>query len=453
MKKKPASPSRPSQTTPPPKGAAPARPAKAPAPKAAAPAAKGGAKRRIVLAFSGGLDTTFCVLWLREQTGAEIVTVTVDTGGFRPGELDAIAARARSLGVKDHRTVDAKQVVFDRFVAYLIKGNCLRGGTYPVSVGAERTAQAEAAVTVARAIGAEGIGHGSTKAGNDQIRFDVAIRALAPELKIYAPIRELGWSRQQESDWLLERGITTPAKTVAYSVNEGLFGTTIGGKETHDPWAMPPEAAYTATVAPSAARDEAEELVVGYEQGVPVSVDGKRMAGPALVAALNARAKPHGVGRGIHLGDTILGVKGRLAFEAPGPLILIQAHRDLEKLVQTRWQSFWRETLGSFYGNLMHEGLYYDPVMRDLEAFLDSVNARVTGEVRVRLFKGAVTVTGVRSPYSMMNPAVAVYGEGASAWSGEEASGFARIYGMATSLALRAGAAAGAARPAGKERS
>lgn len=410
----------------------PRRPVKPVAvPKPAEPGAK------IVLAFSGGLDTTFCVLWLREQTGAEIVTVTVDTGGFRPGELDAIAERAKSLGVKDHRTVDARGVVFERFVAYLIKGNCLRGGGYPVSVGAERTAQAEAAVKVARDIGAQAIGHGSTKAGNDQIRFDVAIRALAPELQIHAPIRALGWSRQQESDWLKERGITVPAKTVAYSVNEGLFGTTIGGKETHDPWAMPPEAAYTATVAPSAAKDEAEELIVAFEQGVPVAVDGERMDGPALVSALNARARPHGVGRGIHLGDTILGVKGRLAFEAPGPLILIQAHRDLEKLVQTRWQAFWRETLGSFYGNLMHEGLYYDPVMRDLEAFLDGVNRRVTGDVRVKLFKGAITVVGVRSPFSLMNPGVAVYGEGASAWTGEEAAGFARIYGMATSLALR----------------
>jgi argininosuccinate synthase len=314
-------------------------------------------------------------------------------------------------------------------------------------VAAERTQQALSVVETARRLGARAVAHGSTGAGNDQIRFDVAIRALAPELEIHAPIRTLGWSRQQESDWLKERGVTTPAKTVAYSVNEGLFGTTIGGKETHDPWAMPPEAAYTATVAPSAAKDQPEELIVSFEQGVPTALDGQALEGPALVAALNARARPHGVGRGIHLGDTILGVKGRLAFEAPGPLILIHAHRDLEKLVQTRWQSFWRETLGSFYGNLMHEGLYYDPVMRDLEAFLDGVNRRVSGDVRVRLFKGAISVVGVRSPFSMMNPAVAVYGEGASAWSGEEAAGFARIYGMAASLAMRVGDAAEEVRP------
>jgi argininosuccinate synthase len=390
---------------------------------------------RIVLAFSGGLDTTFCAAWLRETLGAEIVTCTVDTGGFTAQDLAAIAARAAQLEVAEHRLVDRRQEVFDRFVAYLIKGNCLRGGTYPVSVGAERTAQAEAAVQVAREVGATGIAHGSTGAGNDQIRFDVAIRALAPELEIHTPIRDLNWSRARESEWLAERGIRVDPKTVAYSVNAGLFGTTIGGRETHDPWAVPPEEAYTATVAPAAARDEAEELVLRFERGLPVALDGEALDGVALVRALNERCRPHGVGRGLHLGDTILGVKGRLAFEAPAPLVLIQAHRELEKLVQTRHQAFWRETLGSFYGSLLHEGLYFDPVMRDLEAFLDSVNGRVTGETRVRLFRGQATVTGVRSPFSLMDPSVAVYGEGASGWTGADAAGFARIYGMASSLA------------------
>jgi argininosuccinate synthase len=393
---------------------------------------------KIVLAFSGGLDTTFCALWLRERTGADIVTVTVDTGGFRPGELDRIAERARALKSLEHRTVDARAVVYDRFVSYLIKGNCLRGGAYPVSVGAERTAQAEAAVAVAREVGAEGIAHGSTRAGNDQIRFDVAIRALAPDLEIHAPIRELNWSRAQEADWLKERGVEIAAKTVAYSVNEGLFGTTIGGKETHDSWREVPDEVFPSTQSPLTADDAPEELVLGFECGLPVSLDGQRLDGVSLVAALNERARPHGVGRGLHVGDTILGLKGRLAFEAPAPLILIQAHRDLEKLVQTKWQAHWREMVGSFYGNLLHEGLYYDPVMRDLEAFLDSVNRRVTGEVRVRLFRGASVVTGTRSPWSMMDAKVGVYGEGASAWSGEEAAGFARIYGLSSMLARRA---------------
>ncbi len=404
---------------------------------------------KIVLAFSGGLDTTFCALWLRESTGADVVSVTVDTGGFTAEQLREIERHAKSLGVLEHRTADARATVFDRFVSYLIKGNCLRGGTYPVSVGAERTAQAEACVGVAREVGAEGICHGSTGAGNDQIRFDVAIRTLAPELAIHTPIRELNWSRAQEASWLAERGVHVPAKTVAYSVNEGLFGTTIGGKETHDSWVTPPEEAYRMTVSPTAATAEPEELVLGFEAGLPVSVDGGRADGVAIVAALNARARPHGVGRGLHVGDTILGLKGRLAFEAPGPLMLIQAHRDLEKLVQTKWQAHWREMAGSFYGNLLHEGLYYDPVMRDLEAFLDSVNARVTGDVRLRLYRGSSTVVGTRSPFSLMDPKVGVYGEGAAAWRGEEAAGFAHIYGLASMLSRRAAERGGATGPGG----
>ena len=391
----------------------------------------------IVIAFSGGLDTTFCGIWLREQTGADIVTVTADTGGFTEDELGQIEARARDLGVREHRTVDAQRDVYERFVSYLIKGNCLRGGTYPVSVGAERTAQAEAVVRVAREVGAEGICHGSTRAGNDQIRFDVAIRALAPELEIHAPIRDLNWTREQEAAWLAERGIEIDPKTTDYSINVGLFGTTIGGKETHDPWQVPPEAVYATTADPATADEPADELVLGFERGLPVSIDGEQRDGIDIVRALNARAGKHGFGRGMHLGDTILGVKGRLAFEAPGPLLLVQAHRELEKLVQTRHQAFWRETLGSLYGNLMHEGLYYDPVMRDLEAFLDSVNRHVTGEVRIRLHRGRAVVEGVRSPHSLMNPAVAVYGEKASAWTGEQAEGFARLYGLAAALGHR----------------
>ncbi|MDA1193947.1 MAG: argininosuccinate synthase [Planctomycetota bacterium] len=392
---------------------------------------------KIALAFSGGLDTSFLAIWLREQTGDEVVTVTVDTGGFTPAELDGIAARARELGITDHRVVDGRHDVYDRFVSYLIKGNCLRGGTYPVSVGAERTAQAEAVVRVAREIGATAIAHGSTRAGNDQIRFDVAIRALAPELTIHAPIRDLGWSRDQESDWLRERGIQIDPKTVDYSINAGLFGTTIGGKETHDPWRVPPESVYTQTAARADTPAEAQEVILTFAHGLPVALDGTALDGVALVKDLNKIAGRHGVGRGMHLGDTILGVKGRLAFEAPAPLVLIQAHRELEKLVQTRWQAFWRETLGTFYGNLMHEGLYFDPVMRDLEAFLDSVNERVSGDVRVRLHQSLATVTGVRSPHSLMDKDVAVYGEGATGWSGEQAEGFARLYGLAAALGHR----------------
>lgn len=390
---------------------------------------------KLVLAFSGGLDTSFLAIWLREKTGAEIVTVCVDTGGFAPGELEKVAARARELGVRDHRTVDAKHAVYDRFVSYLVKGNCLRGGVYPMCVGAERVVQAEEVVRVATAIGAKGIAHGSTGAGNDQVRFDVAIRALAPELEIHAPVRDLNWSREQETAYLVERGINVTAKTTAYSINVGLFGTTIGGKETHDTWAVPPDEVYTMTVAPEAAKAEAEELVLSFEHGMPTALDGKKMDGVELLARLNERARPHGVGRGIHVGDTILGLKGRLAFEAPGPLIIVKAHRDLEKLVQTKWQAYWRDSVGNFYGSMLHEGLYYDPVMRDLEALLDSVNDRVTGEVRVRLYRGSFDVVGTRSPESLFDRKVATYGEGAKAWTGADAAGFSKIYGIPSMLA------------------
>jgi argininosuccinate synthase len=390
---------------------------------------------RIVLAFSGGLDTSFCALWLKETRGAEVFSACVDTGGFQPGELEQVEARARAAGVADHRTVDAREAVYARFVSYLIKGNSLRGGVYPMCVGAERVVQAEEVVRVAADVGATGIAHGSTGAGNDQVRFDVAIRALAPHLTIYTPVRDLNWSREQETAWLAERGITIPPKTTAYSVNVGLFGTTIGGKETHDPWALPPEEVYSMTVPPEQARDDAEELVVSFEQGLPTAVDGQGMDGVAIVAALNERCRPHGVGRGIHVGDTILGLKGRLAFEAPGPLVLVKAHRELEKLVQTKWQAYWRDHVGGFWGGMLHEGLYYDPVMRDLEAFLDSVNQRVTGDVRVRLHRGNYDVVGVRSPESLFDRRVATYGEGARAWTGADAAGFSKIYGIPSMLA------------------
>ena len=317
------------------------------------------------------------------------------------------------------------------------------GGVYPLSVGCERTAQAEAVVDVAREVGADTIAHGSTGAGNDQVRFDVAIAARAPELAIVTPIRELNWSREQETAWLAERGFDVPTMTTAYSLNEGLFGTTIGGRETHDPWKVPPESAYTMTAAVADAPDAAEELVIGFEAGLPVSLDGEATDGVALVAALNARAGAHGVGRGLHLGDTILGLKGRIAFEAPAPLVLIAAHRELQKLVTTKWQAHWIEQAGGFYGMLLHEGLYHDPAMRDLEALLDSANARVSGDVRVRLHKGRHDVVGLRSPHSLMNPEVAVYGEGATAWTGAQAAGFARIHGMPSLLAARRDALAG----------
>ena len=397
---------------------------------------KGGdAPETLVLAFSGGLDTSFCARWLAETRGARVVTVCVDTGGFGAEGLAWVADRAASLGVAEHHTVDARGAVWERFLAYVVKGQALRGGVYPVSVAAERTAQTEAVVSVARKVGAVGVAHGSTSAGNDQVRFDVALAALAPELEIIAPVRELGWSREESAAWLAERGVDVDTGTVSYSVNAGLVGTTIGGVETHDGWSLPPEEVYSLTVAPEAAPDVADELVITFEQGVAVAVDGERTDGPTLIDALNIRAGKHGVGRGIHVGDTILGVKGRIAFEAPGPVTLITAHRELAKLVLGKRQQHWLNQLGGFWGESLHEGLYHDPAMRDAEVFLDSVNRHVTGEVRVRLYRGTVTVLGARSSASLLAAQGAVYGEAAGAWSGADAAGFARIHGTAVRVA------------------
>jgi argininosuccinate synthase len=390
---------------------------------------------RIVLAFSGGLDTSFCTVWLQEERGAEVVTVCVDTGGFEPGELAAIEARALALGAVEHRTVDARHEVADRYIAYLVKGQSLRGGVYPVSVAAERTAQTEAVVAVAREVGAGAVAHGSTGAGNDQVRFDVALAALAPELQILAPVRSLGWSRERAAAWLAERGHATDAGTVTYSKNSGLAGTTLGGAETHDAWTMPPASLYSLTADPDDAPDEGEEIVVGFEQGIARSLDGRALDGPALLTELNTRAGAHGVGRGIHVGDTILGVKGRIAFEAPGPVTLVLAHRELSKLVLSRRQSHWLRQLGGFWAESLHEGLFHDPALRDAEALLDSANRRMTGEVKLHLHKGRAEVVGVRSPHSLLALQSTVYGEEAGAWAGEEAAGFATIHGNAVRLA------------------
>jgi argininosuccinate synthase len=394
---------------------------------------------KIVLAFSGGLDTTFCVLWLQKELGAEVTTVTVDTGGFTAEELAAIESRAKSLGAAEHRTVDGRAEVFERFAVPLIRGNVLRGRVYPLSVAAERVLQAEVVARVARELSADGVAHGSTGAGNDQIRFDAVFQVLLPGVTVHTPIRDLGWSRPQETEYLAKHGVPVPAKTVSYSVNAGLWGTTVGGGQTHDPWTEVPDSAFPS--ASETAPDESAEVVVGFEKGVPVSLDGKTLDGVALVQALHALGREYAVGRGIHMGDTILGIKGRIAFEAPAPLMLIAAHQELEKIVLTRWQSFWKNQLGEFYGQMLHEGLYFDPVMRDIEAMLASSQDAVTGEARLRLRPGRFEVTGVKSPRSMVAGA-AVYGETTKLWTGPEAAGFAKLHSLPMTLAARARSAA-----------
>ena len=389
---------------------------------------------KIVLAYSGGLDTTFCLVWLQKELNAEVITAVVDTGGFSKEELAEIGARAKALGCAAHYELDGKAEVFGRFAVPLIQGNVLRGRVYPLSVSAERVLQAEMVSRLATEAKADGVCHGSTGAGNDQVRFDGVFQALLPGLKIHTPVRDLGWSRQQETDYLAKHGVSVPAKRLAYSVNAGLWGTTVGGGETHDPWKELPDAAYPAPMKEGAAETS---VVVGFEQGVPVSLDGQKLDGVSLVQKLHALGQAYGCGRGVHMGDTILGIKGRVGFEAPAPLMLIAAHQELEKLVLTRWQCFWKAQLGDFYGQLLHEGLYYDPVMRDIEAMLTSSQKTVTGEARLRLRQGRFDVTGVKSPYSLVSSAAA-YGETTKLWSGAEAAGFAKLHALPMTLAQRA---------------
>jgi len=393
---------------------------------------------RVVVAFSGGLDTSYCTAWLRETTGAEVVTVTVDTGGFAAAELSALEARSRACGAHRHLLVDGRQHAFDRVIVRLIQGNVLRGAVYPLCVSAERLTQAELLVQSALDLGADAVAHGSTGAGNDQVRFDVAIRTLAPQLEVLTPIRDRALTRQQETDWLRERGISVPDSTRTYSVNAGLWGTTIGGGAIHDPWNAVPDEAYPTVVAPEGAPATGVTVTLAFRQGVPVAVDGAELDGPELVRQLHGLGSEHGVGRGVHLGDTILGIKGRIAFEAPAAQILIAAHRELEKLVLTRWQRFWKDQLAEFFGMVVHEALPHDPVFEDLEALIVSSQRRVTGEVRVHLCRGTVTVAGVRSPHSLVDVAAATYGETQSLWDRRDAEGFCRIYGLQGRLARAA---------------
>jgi len=392
-------------------------------------------KKNVVLAFSGGLDTAFCTVYLREQ-GYTVTTVTVDTGGFPPEQLASIAALSAKLGAVAHHTVDARDTLFQGYLRHLIAGNVLRGQVYPLSVSAERACQAVEAVRMARKLGAQAIAHGSTGAGNDQVRFDVAFRSLAPELELLTPIRTLALSRQQELSFLAERGIHLPAKLGAYSVNEGMWGTSVGGRETLDSWSMLPEAAFPSGEVPTDLKPRT--LTVSFEQGVPVALDGEKLGPVQLVEALNALGRTYGIGRGVHLGDTILGIKGRVGFEAPAAHLLITAHRELEKLVLSGKQLFWKETVGNLYGSLLHEGHFFDPLVKDLEAFLTSSQDRVTGEARLVLYPRTLVVEGVRSPHSLMDAKVATYGEANVLWTGSEAAGFAKLYGVAQMLSHRA---------------
>ncbi len=395
----------------------------------------------IVLAYSGGLDTSFLVPYLSEKHGAPIITVAVDTGGLDDADREGLAARAKALGAVEHHTIDARARYFDEVLRYLIMGNVLRGHAYPLSVGAERALQARLVAELAIAKGARAIAHGSTAAGNDQVRFEVALRTIAPDLEILAPVRDEGFAREHEVEYLRARGHEFSAARAAYSVNSGLWGCTIGGRETHDTIEPLPEDAWVWSKNALARPLPPETHRVGFDRGVPVSLDGEALAPVPLIERLNALGARFGVGRGIHLGDTIFGLKGRVAFEAPAAMILLTCHRELEKLVLTARQQRVKDTAAQVYGDLVHEAQYFEPACRDIEALFTRSQERVCGVARVRLMPGALFVEGVSSPYSLKHASLGVYGEAAGEWTASDARGFSRLFGLPSMLHARAGAA------------
>ncbi|HET9767670.1 MAG TPA: argininosuccinate synthase [Thermoanaerobaculia bacterium] len=396
----------------------------------------------IVLAFSGGLDTSYCVPWLAETYGRPVVTVTVDTGGLDEAAAAELERRARQLGAADHLRVDAKRDYFERVLRFLVAGNVRRGGVYPLCVGAERALQAQEVARAAARLGSDTVAHGCTAAGNDQVRFEVALRALAPDLEVLAPIRDQPKSRAEEAAYLAERGFAVPPSGsggAAYSINRGLWGTTIGGRETLGSSEPLAEEAWVLTRSAFAVRLPASTHKIGFTRGVPTSFDGEALDPVALVERLEAAAAPFGIGRGIHLGDTVLGIKGRVAFEAPAAEVLLTAHRELEKLVLTGRQQRLKDAVAAFYGDWVHEGHHLDAACRDAEALLASSQERVTGEVRVQFRPGSCFVEGVTSPFSLMAASRGAYGESAAEWTSADAAGFAKLLAVPGALHARAG--------------
>lgn len=381
--------------------------------------------KKIVLAFSGGLDTSFCVIYLKEELGYEVHAVAVNTGGFCAEELAEIEARAFQLGVASYTTIDETQAYYNDCVKYLIFGNVLKNATYPLSVSAERVCQATAIANYAKKIGATAVAHGSTGAGNDQVRFDMIFNILLPDVAIITPIRDLKLSREEEIAYLTNHGIAIQAEKAKYSINKGLWGTSVGGQETLTSNLYLPEVAWPTPV--SKTTPEVVELV--FEQGEPVALNGISMTPTEVIQRLQDLAQPFGIGRDIHVGDTIIGIKGRVGFEAAAPLILVKAHHTLEKHTLTKWQLSWKEQLGAFYGNYLHEGQFHDPVMRDLEAFLTSTQQTVNGKVWVELHPHRFVIQGIESKNDLMSPVFGSYGEMNMAWTGEDVKGFSKIFG------------------------
>ncbi len=392
----------------------------------------------IILAFSGGLDTSFCVPWLMETYDRPVVTATIDTGGLDAAARAALAERSRALGAVEHVLIDARDTFFDEVLKFLVFGNVRRGQLYPLCVGAERGIQARLLADVARERSATTVAHGCTAAGNDQVRFEVILRTLAPGLEILAPVRDHAWQRKDQVAFLEARGVPVPASGSAYSINRGLWGVTIGGTETLTSTGSIPDAAWVLSATAFADPRPPESVTITYEHGVPTAVNGEPGAPVALIERLEQIGSRFGIGRGIHLGDTIIGTKGRVAFEAPAAELLIVAHRELEKLTLTGLQQRIKEPLGLTYGDLVHEGRQLDPVCRDIEALLASSQRRVTGTVTCLLRPGSLFVQGTESPHSLLAASRGKYGEAAGEWTAADALGFSKILSLPGMLYTRA---------------
>lgn len=383
-------------------------------------------RKKIALAYSGGLDTSFCIKYLTVEQGCEVHAISVNTGGFNPGAVVALKDKALQLGARSFHCVDAVQTYYNKCLRYLIYGNVLRNNTYPLSVSAERMFQAIEVAKFARSIGAHAIAHGSTGAGNDQVRFDLAFQVLCPEMEIITPIRDQRLAREAEVDYLRRHGFEWTAQKAKYSINQGIWGTSVGGAETLTSDKALPESAYPTQLD----RTEPMDLTLGFEKGELKSIDGVEADHPVYaIRRLNELAAPYAIGRDIHVGDTIIGIKGRVGFEAAAPMIILKAHHLLEKHVLVKWQQYWKEQLGNWYGMMLHEGLFLDPVMRNIETFLTDTQEFVTGQVHVKLLPYRFELQGIQSPYDLMQTKAGQYGEMNNAWSGEDVKGFTRILG------------------------
>ena len=387
--------------------------------------------KKVVLAYSGGLDTTFCALHLSKDLGHEIHAVLVNTGGFSAKELQDIERRAHALGVASFRILEVVQDYYQSVIRYLVYGNVLKNDTYPLSVSAERIVQAKSIAEYAKSIGAQAVAHGSTGAGNDQVRFDMIFQILAPEVEIITPIRDLKLSRQAEIDYLKKHGVSMNFEKAAYSVNKGIWGTSVGGKETLTSSDYLPESAWPTPVT----EHEPKEVKLTFVQGQIKGVDGVFYSSSVdAILKLQSLAAPFGIGRDIHVGDTIIGIKGRVGFEAAAPVILIKAHQVLEKHTLTKWQAYWKKQVAEFYGNHLHEGHFLDPVMRNFETFLESTQEQVSGEVRVLLQPYRFTLLGITSDHDLMSAKFGSYGEMNKGYTGEDVKGFTRILGNQTAI-------------------